>query len=132
MEGYPRRLTSATAIGKAMDFLYREIRVGLVSPEMGRLLLAILSHIMETQAKRVDGDATKGGQRAKIARMVPRLDALLTQAEQLADREAAAKAAAGSVDPETIQNRIEESEPSSLARNGRPQPPPRLIISHAS
>ena len=45
--GYLRKLKSRAAIGEAMDRLYREVRMGSVSLEMGTVLLGILTRLLQ-------------------------------------------------------------------------------------
>lgn len=135
LEGYPRRLSSTAAIGKALDCLYREIRAGLVSSEMGRVLLSILIHIMDTQIKGSSPDPKERKRRSKVDRMRPKLEELLAQAEQAASRVAVANAFADKINEKAAPpdaDHAEVSIPAGLPRNGRSQQPPRLVMSHAS
>ena len=47
-DGYLRKLTSRTAVGEAMDRLYREVRIGTVSSEMGEVLFRILTRLLDS------------------------------------------------------------------------------------
>ena len=78
-DGYLRKLTSIAAVGQAMDRLYREIRLGIITPEMGSVLFRILTRLVDS------GLVTTGPrpERTKAARMSPRLGSLLTRAERL-------------------------------------------------
>lgn len=83
-DGYLRKLKSRAAIGEAMDRLYREVRMGAVSLEMGTVLLGILSRLLQS-------DLIKSGpcpERSKAARIMPKLTELLTRGERKALRTA--------------------------------------------
>jgi len=93
-DGYLRKLTSQAAIGQAMDRLYREIRLGTVSLEMGTVLFQILGRLL-------DSDLIDNGrcpQRSKAARIRPKLQNLLTPDERAAWRKATENAARSSPD----------------------------------
>ncbi len=84
-DGYLRKLTSRTAVGNAMDRLYREVRLGLVSREMGVILFNILTRLL-------DSELVKSGpcpDRSKAAKLRPKLRDLLTAEECLALERAA-------------------------------------------
>lgn len=79
-DGYLRRLTSTAAVGNAMDRLYREVRLGVVTPEMGRVLFGILTRLL-------DADLVRSGphpERTKAAKIRPNLSKLLTRSEKKA------------------------------------------------
>ncbi|MDO8629645.1 MAG: hypothetical protein Q7R41_04070, partial [Phycisphaerales bacterium] len=60
-DGYLRKLTKRAAVGNAMDRLYREIRLGIITPEMGGVLFGILTRLMDSgllDGGRVVGFAT--------------------------------------------------------------------------
>lgn len=103
--GYLRGLTSTRAAGNAMDRLYREIRSGVVTPEMGQILFQILTRVMESNFGGCKSEAPLSP-RTKAARLRPQVAAALTQAERRAWRRAVAKA------PDSLWN------PSN--RSGRP------------
>jgi len=87
VDGYLRKLPSRAAVGEVMGRLYREVRVGTVSPEMGRVLLDILTRALEVQ----DGDTGDDGQRSsrptKFTSIRPKLEELLAEARQATRRE---------------------------------------------
>lgn len=76
-DGYLRKLTTRSAVGEAMDRLYREIRLGILSREMGVILYKILTRLLDT------GLAKSGPcpQRSKASRLRPKLETLLTREE---------------------------------------------------
>ena len=85
-DGYLRKLTNRTAVGHAMDRLYREVRLDVVTPEMGKVLFDVLTRILDS------GLVEEGRcpQRTKAARIRPKLNDLLTRKERAAWRRAAA------------------------------------------
>lgn len=93
LDGYLRPLTDETAVGHAMDRLYREVRLGKVTPEMGMVLLNILVRLVEHGLVKPD-NPNRDIRRTKIARVGRKLDQLLTRAEKVAWRRAVASAPA--------------------------------------
>ncbi len=93
-DGYLRKLTSRRAVGQAMDRLYRESRLGMVTPEMATVLFRILTRIMDSGLCDGEKSASRGRGRCKADRLRPKLSALLTQAERQAWRKAVASAPA--------------------------------------
>jgi len=90
-DGYLRKLTDHRSVGLAMDRLYREIRLGMVTPEMGRVLFGVLTRILDSGLADLR-QSPKMPSRTKAARMRPKLESLLTQAEQVAWKKAVANA----------------------------------------
>ena len=109
-DGYLRKLTSRRAVGEAMDRLYREVRLGVITPEMGSVLLAILTRILDSEFG--DQGATSRASRrpSKADRLRPKLAELLTREERRAWRKAVANAPAA-----FVRNKA--------ARKDVPQPP---------
>ncbi|MBI4719548.1 MAG: hypothetical protein HY763_17260 [Planctomycetes bacterium] len=91
-DGYLRRLTSLRAVGQAMDRLYREIRLGTVTPEMGSVLFGILVRLMDSGLAVPGSGGLKNITRTKAYRVRPRLQELLTRSELAAWRRAVANA----------------------------------------
>lgn len=87
-DGYLRKLTSLTAVGEAMDRLYREVRLGVITPEMAGVMFNILTRLMDS------GLVTAGPkpERTKAACLRPKLRDLLTRAERSACEQAIANA----------------------------------------
>ncbi len=79
-DGYLRKLTSTAAIGSAMDRLYREIRLGVITPEMGGVMFAILSRLLDSDLV----PAAKCPSRTKASRFRPKLRDVLTLGERRA------------------------------------------------
>ena len=90
-DGYLRKLTSRRAAGEAMDRLYRELRLGIITPEMGRVLFNVLTRILDSGL--ADGGSIPPAvQRTKASRMRPKLGDWLTHTEQAQWRQAVANA----------------------------------------
>jgi len=85
-EGYLRKLTTRAAIGRAMDRLFREVRLGTVTTEMGAVLFGILTRLLDSELCGARPKNTNGRARADLVR--PKLSSLLTRAERLAWRAA--------------------------------------------
>jgi len=130
--GYLRTLTSRKAVGEAMDRLYREIRLGVITPEMGTVLFNVLTRIMDSQLcdGPVNGQASK---RARADRLRPLVKDLLTQSEKNAWREAIANAPgaflrgqpqkpphAGNTDMPQTATETESPQPETLPRSDVP------------
>ena len=92
-DGYLRKLTNRAAVGNAMDRLYRELRLGIVTSEMGTVLFNILTRLLD--AGLVDsGKLAATGNRSKAFRLRPKLSELLTRSERTAWQRAVAMAPA--------------------------------------
>ena len=86
-DGYLRKITNRRSVGQAMDRLYREIRLGIITPEMGRVLFDVLTRILDSGL--ADGSAMpRSPERSKAARVRPRISELLTRAERLSWKQA--------------------------------------------
>ena len=85
--GYLRKLSNRRTIGNALDRIYREVRLGEITPEMGRVLFLILTRILDSGLADGASPPRLPG-RTKAERMRPRLDELLTRAERSAWRKA--------------------------------------------
>ena len=93
MDGYLRPLNDEEAVGQAMDRLYREVRLGKVTPDMGRVLLVILVRLLrEGLAKPTN--PKRDFKKTKAYRFGRKLDALLTEKEKTAWQRAVNKAPA--------------------------------------
>ena len=93
-DGYLRKLTSVAAVGQAMDRLYREVRLGVITPEMGKVLFGILTRLLD------NGLVATGPcpERSRAARIRPKLRDLLTRAERVEWAQAVANASTLSAD----------------------------------
>lgn len=80
--GYLRKLSTRASVGTAMDRLYREVRLGVVTPEMGRVLFGILTRILDSELLRPTAGKPNG--RARADRVRPKLRIVLTRAERTA------------------------------------------------
>ncbi|MGD2110997.1 MAG: hypothetical protein PVI86_16595 [Phycisphaerae bacterium] len=87
-DGYLRKMTNIRAVGEAMDRLYREIRLGVITVEMGEVLFNILTRML-------DGGLVTTGPRpdlSKAAKLRPKMSELLTRKERITWRRAVDKA----------------------------------------
>lgn len=89
-DGYLRKLTTLSAVGEAMDRLYREVRRGDVTPEMGNVLFNVLTRLMDSGLVR----SGPKPERTKASRVRPKLRDLLTRSERIAWNRAVAEAEA--------------------------------------
>ncbi|MGB2984744.1 MAG: hypothetical protein WBE26_02580 [Phycisphaerae bacterium] len=112
--GYLRKLTNRAAIGEAMDRLYREVRLGVITPEMGEVLFNILTRLLDSGLV----DAGRCPQRTRAARLRPNLRELLTREERTAWQTAVANAADSSV---RVDRKHEPAIPAEHALIPRPK-----------
>lgn len=82
-DGYLRPLTDRASLGNALDRLYREVRLGIITPEMGRVLFDILCRVMDDDfaAPVVSTEPQKRTRKGKAYRMRGKLKDLLTEPE---------------------------------------------------
>ncbi|MCH7885720.1 MAG: hypothetical protein IIC01_10775 [Planctomycetes bacterium] len=90
-DGYLRKLSNRRSVGNAMDRLYREVRLGIITPEMGNVMFGILTRIIDSNLIS-DAPAPGSVDRSKAGRIRPKLSALLTRAERMQWRRAVANA----------------------------------------
>ncbi|NLE59013.1 MAG: hypothetical protein GX616_11675 [Planctomycetes bacterium] len=89
-DGYLRKLQTPAAVGEAMDRLYREVRLGIVDPGMGRTLMDILTRLHDRLSRQEQAKprATAKGpavvRPTRAERVRPKLDQALSQAEKSA------------------------------------------------
>lgn len=83
-DGYLRKLTNRAAVGEAMDRLYREVRLGVVTPEMGGVLFGVLTRLLDSGLV----ETGRCPQRSKANRIRPKLNALMNHKERAAWRKA--------------------------------------------
>lgn len=119
-DGYLRRLTSTAAVGKAMDRLYREVRLGVVTPQMGRVLFDILARLIDSGLIDLTGRKPKTPLRTTAARVRPKLQEWLTRAEKAAWQKAIAEAPAKLGSPRAVELVECESGASALTRREAP------------
>lgn len=91
-DGYLRKLNSVRSIGQAMDRLYREVRLGIVTPEMGAVLFGILTRLLDSGFDAQGNRLPPAGPRSRAAHLRPRLSDLLTRSEKVAWKRAVASA----------------------------------------
>lgn len=91
-DGYLRKLSNRAAIGEAMDRLYRELRLGIVSPEMGSVMFSILTRLMDSGLVDSGAVAIASRRRSRADRLRPKLAEILTRSERMAWKRAVASA----------------------------------------
>ena len=89
-DGYLRKLSKRAAVGNAMDRLYREIRLGIISPEMGAVLFEILVRLMDSGM--LNDSRIIDVTRCKADRLRPKMKEWLTRSEKSAWKKAVANA----------------------------------------
>lgn len=117
--GYLRKLTDPTAVGQAMDRLYREVRLGVVTPEMGKVLFGILTRIMDSGLCDKSGQGKPLSTRTKAHRLRPKVSELLTRTEKAAWQKALANAPA-----DFLSSDAAEQPAASIAKLDRPSDEP--------
>lgn len=90
-DGYLRKLSNRRSVGDAMDRLYREVRLGVITPDMGGVMFQILTRLLDSGLANANG-APRAPHRSKAARVRPKLQDVLTRAERAAWRKAVASA----------------------------------------
>ncbi len=90
-DGYLKKLSNRPAVGNAMDRLYRELRLGLITPTMADVLFRILSRLLDSGLADKSGPP-KAPHLSKAERLRPKLKELLTRSERTAWRKAVAEA----------------------------------------
>jgi|GEM_PF-3157628 len=91
-DGYLRKLSNYAAAGNAMDRLYREVRLGVITPEMGRILFGILTRLMDTGLLENTKNIPRRIDRTRAARLRPKMEEILTRSEKLAWKKAVCNA----------------------------------------
>lgn len=86
-DGYLRRLQTPAAVAEAMDRLYREVRLGLVEPAMGRTLLDILTRLYDRLSSRPEARTPSAAGPSKVDDLRPKVDQALSRAELAAWQE---------------------------------------------
>ena len=75
-----------------MDRLYREIRLGIITPEMGTVLFGVLTRVLDSGLCDAANSPAGSPGRAKADKLRPKVADLLTRAEHAAWRKAVANA----------------------------------------
>lgn len=91
-DGYLRKLSNRSSVTNAMDRLYREVRMGYVTAEMGQVMFAILSRLLDSGLLDVDRGKKAPTRVTKVERIRAPLKELLTRTERSAWRKAVAGA----------------------------------------
>ena len=81
-DGYLRKLKDRASVGEAMDRLYREVRLGIVTPQMGAVLLRILARMLDSGLCNTTRDGKHPTRRSGVDKMRSKLSELLTPTEQ--------------------------------------------------
>lgn len=115
-----------------MDRLYREVRVGIITPEMGRVLFNILTRIMDAGLLVETEAATRSRGRAKADKLRPKFAELLTQAERRAWRKAVADAPADFLRNQPTKPEKSDGDPTSAEQVDASDTAIRLALTAAS
>lgn len=109
-EGYLRRISDRRSVGQAMDRLYREIRLGIITPDMGRVLFDVLTRLLDSGLADLDATPRAPG-RSKAARLRPKVAELLTRAERRAWKTAVEAAPSALVEdqPQPVKRQVEKT-----------------------
>ena len=119
-DGYLRKLTSKRAVGEAMDRLYREVRLGTVTPQMGRVLFGILTRLLDSGFCDRGEESVRSSRKSKAERIRPALSDLLTREERRAWRKAVKSAPAA-----FLRNQSPRTTPKDKANVACATPPDR-------
>lgn len=91
-DGYLRKIKNRADIGHCMDRLYREVRLGVVTPEMGGVLFNILCRLLDSGLADGPKPPASAARRSKAGRIRPKLADLLTSQERADWKRAIAQA----------------------------------------
>ena len=116
-DGYLRKLSNRAAVGNAMDRLYRELRLGIVTTEMGGVLFNILTRLLDSGLVDAGKVAASAGKRSKAARLRPKLSEWLTRSERAAWQRAVANAPASVVAVHELQHPALQAGPKANGAN---------------
>lgn len=123
-DGYLRKLSNRTSVGNAMDRLYRELRLGIVTDEMGSVLFGILTRLLDSGLVDSGKLTVTAGNRSKATRLRPKLSEWLTRSDRMAWKRAVANAPASvfQVGPKL----------NSVSRRESHESPVKLVLQAAS
>ncbi len=93
-DGYLRKIKNRTDVGHCMDRLYREVRLDIVTPEMGAVMFDILCRLLDSGLAEGPQPRSKAAGRSKVDRFRPKLNELLSRQERAAWNQAIANAPA--------------------------------------
>lgn len=128
-DGYLRKLTNRRTVGQAMDRLYREVRLGIITPEMGRVLFNVLNRMLDSGLAD-DGNIPRHVHRTKAWRTRPKLIHLLTRVERVAWRKAMDNAT--TTRPQDPPGMAAAEQVQSTPQPQMDSPPPPLRLQPAS
>lgn len=113
-DGYLRKMDTRTDVGHAMDRLYREVRLEVVTPDMGTVLFKILTRILDSGLLDQETDTKSVIARSKASRTRPKLEQILVKkSERIAWRKAIENA------PEAFLQKYDHQP--------KPKPKPRAV-----
>jgi hypothetical protein len=119
-----------------MDRLYREIRLGVVTPDMGKIMFGILTRLMDDGLLDAGKPALRAPHRTKAARTRPKLRDLLTRGEKMAWTKAVAAAPEELGDGESSEQvaarRMQEQRNANAATKRRASTNPVPLKLHAA
>jgi hypothetical protein len=118
-DGYLRKIKNRADVGHCMDRLYREVRLGAVTPEMGAVLFGILCRLLDSGLAGGPKAPASTARRSKAARIRPKLKDLLTSQERADWNRAIAHAPPEPAAPQPPDDRDE------IFSSEIPQPQPR-------
>lgn len=133
-DGYLRKLTNRAAVGNAMDRLYRELRLGIVTNEMGSVLFGILTRLLDSGLVDSGKLTAAAGNRSKATRLRPKLSELLTRSERAAWRRAVVSAPASVLQAHDRQHLALQASPKINGTNRQEtlEKPVKLALQAAS
>lgn len=91
-DGYLRKLSNRSSVTDAMDRLYREVRLGIITPAMGGVLFEILSRLLDSGLLDVDKGKAAPTRVTKADRLKLKMKEVLTRGERSAWRRVVAEA----------------------------------------
>ncbi len=109
-DGYLRKLKTRADVGHCMDRLYREVRLGIISKEMGTVLFNILCRLLDSGLAKQPSPKPRSAGRTKVDRIRPKLNDLLTSQERAAWNQAVASASEHQSKPRHGQDLDEQAD----------------------
>lgn len=104
-DGYLRKIKNRTDVGHCMDRLYREVRLGVVTPEMGGVLFNILCRLLDSGIANGPKPPANAARRSKAGRIRPKLKDLLTLQERADWKRAIAQVPPETAAPQSVDDR---------------------------
>ena len=94
-----------------MDRLYRELRLGIVTPEMATVLFNILTRLMDSELCEREESSQGARRRCKADRLRSKFNDVLTRAERQAWQEAVANAPAAFLRNQPLSQIVASEKP---------------------